>query len=438
MSHPSPFACFSKRILTLTLMASSLVSCVGQSESSGPPNPLPFAEPDDALSPTAYQENFNGPSVDSNIFIPLNAVLKVSNGELKVTPTGKSGGVLVMSPLPMLPPLSSESPNSAWAYGVRFEPVSPHPKKGTITVKSRGLGGSTIDLTTYDYLTGIATTDERDVYGALASSSTPFATDQAQQAERKRTYSWWPPLCQGPRCDYGFGLDADGHVVIFARWLIGHLNSSIAAPDAAPALEGIEISSTMPFKLSSVTIESAPTLSSDISSVWYLSSNRAPANGGSKLTLHGTGFNSAGLFQLTMGGKPVSTTLIDDNTIDLAVPGGPVGPAPVVFTSGDGTLQVELADFRYYAGAAPLALAPLPIPNAALGVPYSANINVSGGTGAVQLSMISGGLPAGLKLSSDGTLSGLPSASGVFSFYVSATDGAKNEDVRVYFLQVDG
>ena len=57
-----------------------------------------------------------------------------------------------------------------------------------------------------------------------------------------------------------------------------------------------------------------------------------------------------------------------------------------------------------------------------VGASYSETFTQSGGIGATTFSTTGGVLPAGLTLSSNGLLTGTPSAAGTFSFTISATD----------------
>ncbi|MES2835159.1 MAG: IPT/TIG domain-containing protein [Pseudomonadota bacterium] len=57
-----------------------------------------------------------------------------------------------------------------------------------------------------------------------------------------------------------------------------------------------------------------------------------------------------------------------------------------------------------------------------VGVSYSAAITASGGVTPYSFALTGGALPAGVSLASDGALSGTPTASGVYSFSVTATD----------------
>jgi hypothetical protein len=60
--------------------------------------------------------------------------------------------------------------------------------------------------------------------------------------------------------------------------------------------------------------------------------------------------------------------------------------------------------------------------NASVGVPYSAKLTPSGGDGTYTITLASGALPTGLTLGADGTISGTPSAAGVFHATVRLAD----------------
>ncbi|HLC42881.1 MAG TPA: putative Ig domain-containing protein, partial [Methylomirabilota bacterium] len=65
------------------------------------------------------------------------------------------------------------------------------------------------------------------------------------------------------------------------------------------------------------------------------------------------------------------------------------------------------------------------LPNGRAGVSYSATLNATGGTPPYGWQVLSGTFPSGLSLgASSGTISGIPSASGNFSFTVRVTDSA--------------
>jgi len=67
---------------------------------------------------------------------------------------------------------------------------------------------------------------------------------------------------------------------------------------------------------------------------------------------------------------------------------------------------------------------------------YIVSFQATGGTAPYAWSMVSGTLPAGLSLSSTGTLSGIPSAAGDFLFRIRATDSAPQTGEKDFALHV--
>ncbi len=92
--------------------------------------------------------------------------------------------------------------------------------------------------------------------------------------------------------------------------------------------------------------------------------------------------------------------------------------------------------------AAPtISVSPSLLSAGTIGTAYSQAITASGGTGSYTFTVTSGAPPAGLTLSSGGTLSGMPTAGGTFNFTVTATDnstgtGAPFSGSRAYSLVI--
>jgi hypothetical protein len=74
------------------------------------------------------------------------------------------------------------------------------------------------------------------------------------------------------------------------------------------------------------------------------------------------------------------------------------------------------------AGAATLSIITTTLPTGAIGVPYTASLQATGGSSAYQWAVSGGQLPPGISLSLQGVLSGTPAAGGTFSFTVRASD----------------
>lgn len=83
-----------------------------------------------------------------------------------------------------------------------------------------------------------------------------------------------------------------------------------------------------------------------------------------------------------------------------------------------------------------ISLSPSTLSGATVGTNYSQSVTASGGTAPYTYTLTSGALPAGLSLSSAGTLIGTPTAAGTFSFTVLGTDAKGYGGTRTYSLTV--
>jgi hypothetical protein len=88
-------------------------------------------------------------------------------------------------------------------------------------------------------------------------------------------------------------------------------------------------------------------------------------------------------------------------------------------------------------GCPTISLAPLTLPNAMLGAPYSQTIVASGGQTPYTYSVSAGALPTGLSLNAlTGVISGSSTATGSFSFTITATDANNCPGSRPYTIEI--
>jgi hypothetical protein len=145
-------------------------------------------------------------------------------------------------------------------------------------------------------------------------------------------------------------------------------------------------------------------------------------------TLSASGANGTLTWSLKSGTLPAGLSLSA---------GGLISGTPTTATTGTGasvTIQVEdsgppdqtISQNFTIRIASPLAItSPGTLPDATVGVPYSATLQASGGISPFTWSLTTGSLPAGLGLSSGGTISGTPTAaSASTSFGVTANDSS--------------
>ena len=86
----------------------------------------------------------------------------------------------------------------------------------------------------------------------------------------------------------------------------------------------------------------------------------------------------------------------------------------------------------------PLSVATSSLANGEVGVVYSAAVTASGGSGGYSWSITSGSLPAGLALSSGGTISGTPTVAGTSTFTVQVTSGGSTASKQLSITVTGG
>jgi hypothetical protein len=150
-------------------------------------------------------------------------------------------------------------------------------------------------------------------------------------------------------------------------------------------------------------------------------------------TIVGSGGTPPYTFSVTVGTLPAGLTLTSAGVLA----GTPTTTGTSTFTirgTDANKLASCFAELSYTilvnaAPCPPITVSPATLPSPALGIPYSQTISASGGTGLYIYTVTAGSLPPGLGLSpltSTPTvvLSGTPTASGDFSFTITATDEA--------------
>ena len=141
-------------------------------------------------------------------------------------------------------------------------------------------------------------------------------------------------------------------------------------------------------------------------------------------SISATGGTGSHAFQVTGGSLPAGLTLATDGTLS----GTPTAGGSFNFTitaTDQSTGTGPYAGSRAYTltvNAPTVTVSPTTLPNATVAAAYSQGITASGGTGSHSFQVTAGTLPAGLTLSTNGTLSGTPTAGGSFNFDITATD----------------
>ena len=159
-------------------------------------------------------------------------------------------------------------------------------------------------------------------------------------------------------------------------------------------------------------------------------------------TLTATGGQGPYTFSVYSGQLPAGLSLSPNGVLG----GTPTAGGPFAFTvvAADSRATPTTGSLTYsFAVAAPTIVAnAAALPVAQAGAAYSQTLPVSGGTAPYFVELTAGALPAGMKLSSAGVLSGTPTAAGPAAFTVVAIDastgqGAPYAAALSYTLNVD-
>ena len=142
-------------------------------------------------------------------------------------------------------------------------------------------------------------------------------------------------------------------------------------------------------------------------------------------TLAASGGTTPYSWSISSGALPGGVTLSSTGTIS----GTPTASGSFSFTvkvtdSTTPTAQTAAKSFTITVAAAvtPVTISTGSVPSGQVGTAYSTTLAASGGTTPYSWSISSGALPGGLTLSSAGTISGTPTASGSFTFTAKVTD----------------
>ncbi len=151
--------------------------------------------------------------------------------------------------------------------------------------------------------------------------------------------------------------------------------------------------------------------------------------------LSATGGTAPYTFALLYGALPEGLSLGPDGLIS----GTPREEGTLHFVvfaqdSTSGTPINGSRTYSMYVAPPTITLTPASLPNAQVGAAYSALITASGGTAPYSYSAV--GLPPGLTLAADGTLSGTPIAIGTAGFTVTAIDASDASGSAAYTLTV--
>lgn len=149
-------------------------------------------------------------------------------------------------------------------------------------------------------------------------------------------------------------------------------------------------------------------------------------------TITASGGTMPYVYTVTAGALPTGLTLVSNGTLS----GTPTvsGSFNFTVTSTDSNGCTGLRAHSVSVSCPPITLAPASLPNATIGTPYNQTITASGGTSPYSYAVTAGALPAGLSLSSSGSLTGTSVSTGAFNFSVTATDANGCTGVKAYSI----
>jgi Putative Ig domain len=144
-----------------------------------------------------------------------------------------------------------------------------------------------------------------------------------------------------------------------------------------------------------------PVAANDVNGAWQPATPLSLPSNATAPTPAGAQYASGGSIDCTSPGLCVATGIYVDSSNNVQ---------PVVFNS----LPLSVT---------PVSITTTSLPGAAVGVPYTAQLTATGGSGHYTWSISSDSLPAGLSLNAaTGVISGTPTKFGPLAFFVTATD----------------
>ena len=141
-------------------------------------------------------------------------------------------------------------------------------------------------------------------------------------------------------------------------------------------------------------------------------------------------------YAVTAGVLPAGMTLAAGTLSGTPTVAGTFNFTVTATDSTTGTAANGSVAYSLVIATPTIALAPASLPAGQYGVAYSQTLTASGGTSPYSYTVTTGTLPAGITLSSTGTLSGTPTVVGSFNVTVTATDNLGFTGTASYTLVI--
>lgn len=149
----------------------------------------------------------------------------------------------------------------------------------------------------------------------------------------------------------------------------------------------------------------------------------------------GSGYFNGGVF--AGGGKPAYTFTISQGSLPKGlkldrksgvIAGTPKATGTFAFTvkvsDSEGSPAVTQAGSIAVSYGTPVSVSTTKLKSAAVGAAYASSLAATGGLPPYTWSLTAGGLPTGLSLGTNGTLTGVPTVTGTYSFTATVTDSS--------------
>jgi gliding motility-associated-like protein/uncharacterized repeat protein (TIGR01451 family) len=402
------------------------------------PTPITFAPPDIQVTKTVDNPTAN---VGSNVTFTI-LVKNIGAGggaPLVFTDLLPAGFAYISSTHPGLPPSATYTNTTGiWAVGI----VGPGVTR-TLTITATVLPNHT--PSEYINTASVTATDDTDLSNNTASAavtlnitlspatlpnvSSPLLYTQTISASGGNApYSFAVTSGALPA---GITLAPNGTLSGTATQL-GTFNFSITATDAYSFTGSQAYTLTVNGPTLTLSPATFPAATVGTSYSQTLSTSRNVVIGGETYT-----------YAVTAGALPAGLSLTSAGSLS----GTPTAGGTFNFTitstdnaTGAGPYTGSQA-YTLTVNAPTITLAPATLTASTVGTAYSQTIAASNGTALYTYAVTAGSLPAGLVLSTTGTLSGIPTAGGSFNFTVTATDASTGSGPysgsQVYTLTVN-
>jgi hypothetical protein len=203
----------------------------------------------------------------------------------------------------------------------------------------------------------------------------------------------------------GLALSSDG-VISGTPTTAGTATVSFRVTDSASSTTSRTFTLTVPAVLSVTTSTLSP----------------ATVGSGYATTLSATGGTTPYVWTVISGSLPSGITLSSAGLLSGSPNTGGTALFTVQVSDNTQPSNQTASQSLSIVVTSPLAITTTALPNAITGISYSQAMTATGGTAPYAWSLTSGTLPTGLTLASDGSISGMPTATGTSLFTLQATD----------------